>query len=88
MNADSIFVTPGRPLLNEVGRAWLGLQRSSAPELNRAVVELFEQLGRKIGFTDNARGEKFQEIFNSFLGNQLEIKNNFQEIFLEIQGRQ
>ena len=67
MNADVIFVTPGRPLLNTVGRAWLGLQRSSAPELNRAVVELFEQLGRSVGFTDNSRGEEHQKNFNLIL---------------------
>ncbi len=67
MNSDAIFVMPGRPLLNEVGRAWLGLQRSSAPELNRAVVELFEHLGRQVGFTDNAQGEKYQEHFNHIL---------------------
>jgi len=67
MNADVIFMTPGRPLLNEIGRAWLGLQKSSAPELNRAVVELFEQLSRSVGFADNHQGEKHQENFNLIL---------------------
>jgi len=55
------------PLVTETGRVYFGLQRSSAPELNRRVVELFEYLNDRIGFVNDDTGLRHQECFNLIL---------------------
>ncbi|MGP0566804.1 MULTISPECIES: hypothetical protein [unclassified Nitrospina] len=55
------------PLVTDTGRVYFGLQRSSAPDLNRRVVELFEYLNRHIGFRDNESGRHQQQCFNLIL---------------------
>ncbi len=65
----SIFTqTPGRlSLVNDRGRAYLGLQRSTSPELNRRVRSLFEHLDSLIGFADTPQGHECREVFNAIL---------------------
>jgi hypothetical protein len=54
-------------LVTETGRVYFGLQRSSAPELNLRVVELFEYLNGRIGFANNDTGRRQQACFNLIL---------------------
>jgi hypothetical protein len=57
----------GLPLLTERGRAFLGLEKSSAPDLNERVRLLFESLNEKLGFRDTVEGQVQQEAFNELL---------------------
>lgn len=60
--------TPDRlSLVNDRGRAYLGLQRSASPELNRRVQSLFEHLDSLIGFADTPQGHEYRETLNSIL---------------------
>ena len=55
------------PLVTDVGRAFLGLQKSSSPELKECAVSLFARLDSLLGFPANAKGARDQKIFNLVL---------------------
>ncbi len=66
---DQIFTdhTERLPLLTAVGRAWQGLDRSSSPEMNVRLRELFEHLNKRLGFAPTDAGQRHQERFNLML---------------------
>ena len=67
-NAEIFVSGAGKlPLLTDVGRAFLGLQKSSSPELTGRVVSLFERLDSLIGFPISAEGTQNQKVFNLIL---------------------
>jgi len=55
------------PLLTDAGRAWQGLDRSSSPEMNVRLRELFEHLDRHMGFSPAKEGTRWQDVFNLML---------------------
>ena len=55
------------PLLNDHGRAFVGLQNSSSPELVERVKCLFEYLNERLGFLDSTEGKENQKCFNVLL---------------------
>lgn len=55
------------PLVTDRGKAFLGLKKSSSPELNERVVALFERLNKTLGFPSTAEGKQNQKIFNLIL---------------------
>ena len=59
-----VFVdNPSRlPLLNDHGRAFVGLQNSSSPELVERVKCLFEYLNERLGFSDSTEGKENQKL--------------------------
>lgn len=60
--------TPDRlPLVTDVGRAYLGLQHSSSPELTERVQALFDHLDRSLGFPPTPAGKENQDCFNILL---------------------
>ncbi len=65
----SVFIqTPNRlPLLDDRGRAFLGLKKSTSVELNQRVLALFERLNDLLGFVDSPQGQAHKDIFNSIL---------------------
>lgn len=69
MTDSTVFIqAPSRlPLVTDHGRGWLGLKRSSSPELIRRVQSLFEHLNTLRGFADTAQGQKYQDVFNHVL---------------------
>lgn len=54
-------------MITDVGRAFLGLQKSSSPELKACAVSLFERLDSLLGFPASAEGAQNQKIFNFIL---------------------
>ncbi|CAI2717421.1 hypothetical protein [Nitrospina watsonii] len=54
-------------LITDSGRVYFGLQRSSAPQLNRCVVDLFEYLNTRLGFCNDDSGRHHQACFNLIL---------------------
>ncbi|PIQ96855.1 MAG: hypothetical protein COV67_07315 [Nitrospinae bacterium CG11_big_fil_rev_8_21_14_0_20_56_8] len=81
---DGIFITPpvqGLPLLDETGRGFWGLQRSSSPELADRVRSLFEYLNGAMGFPDTARGREDRECFN------LLVRSVYPEILIDLADR-
>lgn len=66
------------PLLTEAGRAFLGLQHSSAPELNRRVEALFAHLDTRLGFEDTDAGRQSQDVFN------LIVRYAYPEIMIDL----
>lgn len=67
-NADIFIKGAGKlPLVTDVGRAFLGLKKSSAPELTECAVSLFERLDGLLGFPVTAEGEQNQKNFNLIL---------------------
>ena len=68
MNLPVFIDQPDRlPLLTEAGRAWQGLDRSSSPEMNVRLRELFEHLNQRLGFAPTDAGKRQQELFNLML---------------------
>lgn len=55
------------PLLTDRGRAYLGLARSNAPDLNERVRWFLDQLNTRIGFRDGPEGRAQQEAFNELI---------------------
>ncbi len=66
------------PLLTDHGRAYLGLQNSSSPELVQRVRDLFERLNGLLGFPDTSEGNRSQECFN------LILRNAYPEIMIDL----
>ena len=54
-------------LLTKNGRDFLGLQRTSSPEMAARLRKLFEYLDSKLGFADNPSGRHSQSRFNLLL---------------------
>jgi len=75
-----IFVTtPNRlPLLTDHGRAFLGLQYSSSPELVERVQQFFSYLDRSLGFSESEEGKRSQDCFN------LILRSAYPELMLDL----
>ena len=58
---------PRLPLLNDHGRTFAGLQKSSSPELVERVKYFFEYLNERLGFSDSMEGKENQKCFNELL---------------------
>ena len=65
----SVFVDDSYrlPLINNHGRAFMGLENSSSPELVERVKVFFEYLSEVLGFPDSIEGRADQECFNLLL---------------------
>ena len=59
--------SPRLPLLIDYGRAFIGLENSSSPELVGRVKSLFEYLNKHLGFSDSPEGREDQKYFNILL---------------------
>ena len=54
-------------LLTDRGRAYCGLARSNAPDLNERVRWFFDRLDERLGFRDGPEGRAQQEAFNELI---------------------
>ena len=66
---DPVFINDSCriPLLNDYGRAFLGLKNTSSPELAERVKSLFRYLNERLGFPDSIEGNENQKHFNVLL---------------------
>ena len=66
---DPVFINDSCriPLLNDYGRAFLGLENTSSPELAERVKALFRYLNERLGFPDSIEGNENQKHFNVLL---------------------
>jgi hypothetical protein len=68
-NEEPIFIKgAGKlPLVTDSGRDYLGLAKSSSPELSERAVAMFERLDGLVGFPGSVEGKQNQKIFNLIL---------------------
>ena len=66
---DRIFIedTSRLSLLNDYGRDFIGLKKSSSPELAQRTKDFFENLNKFLGFPNSSEGRENQECFNLLL---------------------
>ena len=55
------------PLITNSGRDYLGLAKSSSPELSERAIALFDRLNCLLGFPVSIEGKQNQKIFNLIL---------------------
>ena len=75
---DPVFINDSCriPLLNDYGRAFLGLENSSSPELAERVKSLFQYLNDYLGFPHSIEGNENQKYFQCIASIDLSGSND------------